>query len=82
VEQLYERKEAADCLKVSLDTLGRLLSSGALRYARVTPGKRGKIVIPESALSEYLQRQMERAEEEQALAEAERKARANLKRVN
>jgi len=72
MEKLYDKKEAAKLLRISVESLGRLLCMGQIRYARVTPGARGKIVIPESSLLEYLDAQMNKAE-------IERHAKARLK---
>jgi excisionase family DNA binding protein len=48
--QLYSRNEAAKALRISIDTLNRLTSSGRLRPCRI--GRR--VLFSEDAINEFI----------------------------
>ncbi len=57
---LLSRKEAAARLNVCEDTLDKMRLGGHLAYIQRKPG--GKVLIPESAVDEYIARAMHPAQ--------------------
>lgn len=65
----YSYGEAAERLRISLRSVELLVAQGELAAARIGPG-RGRRIITEQAIQDYLARCQEEAEaERQALAE-------------
>lgn len=73
MSKLLTRKQAAEMLGISLNTLDAERTSGRLAYIQRKPG--GKVWIREEALEEYLARGTHQARPERAIQGTLRKQR-------
>lgn len=74
MSKLYTRKQAAELLGISVNTLDAERMSGRLAYIQRKPN--GKVWISEAALEEYLARGTHQAKPERAIQGTLRKQRA------
>lgn len=74
MSKLLTRKQAAEILGISLNTLDAERMSGRLAYIQRKPG--GKVWITEAALEEYLARGTHQARPERSVQGTYRKQRA------
>ena len=62
--KLLTRKEAAQCLRISLRKLDALAAEGKLRYSKIGAGKRARVLYREEDLCEFVTRHLSRTEAE------------------
>lgn len=73
MKELLTRREAAERLGISVDTLDRERRGGFLTYIQRKPG--GKVWITEAAIEEYLARATHPARPERVVAQTYRRRR-------
>jgi excisionase family DNA binding protein len=62
--QLFSRKEAAEFLRISLRKLDALAAEGKLRYSKIGPGKRARVLYRQEDLDNFINRHLSMKEEE------------------